>query len=254
MQPAMAAFSFNPMNRPLIGISSNLRLHLDQTRDQTIIPHAYIQAVLSTGGIPLVIPVIEDPALVQDYFNLVSGLVLIGGEDLDPQHYHQPPHPSLQLAPAAEDHTHLLLARQAVEKSIPFLAICRGHQVLNTVLGGTLTQDIPSSCPGALQHSFPGDPSQENCHPVSINPASRLASLIHRTELDVNSSHHQAVSDIGEGLAPAAWAPDGILEAMELESHPFGISVQWHPERILEQPEMQLIFEGLINASRKKGE
>lgn len=250
----MAAFSFKPMKKPLIGISSNFQPQLEQVRDKTIIPHAYIQAVLSTGGIPLVIPVIEDPAQVLDYINLVSGLVLIGGEDLDPQHYHQPPHPSAQLAPAAEDQTHLLLARLAVERSIPFLAICRGHQVLNTVLGGTLIQDIPSSCPEALEHSFPEDPSQETYHPVNINPASRLASLIHKTELDVNSSHHQAVSDIGEGLTPSAWAPDGILEAMELESHPFGLSVQWHPERILEQPEMRLIFEGFVNASRRKGE
>lgn len=250
----MAAFSFKLMNRPLIGISSNFQPQLEQVREKTIVPHAYIQAVLSTGGIPLVIPVIEDPAQILEYINLVSGLVLIGGEDLDPLHYHQPTHPSARLAPAAEDHTHLLLARRAVEQSIPFLAICRGHQVLNTVLGGTLTQDIPSSCPGALQHSFPGDPSQETFHPVRINPVSQLASLVHRTELHVNSSHHQAVSDIGEGLIPAAWAPDGILEAMELESHPFGLSVQWHPERILDQPEMRLLFEGLINSSRRKGE
>ncbi len=222
-------------------------------REKTIIPHAYIQAVLSTGGLPLVIPVLEDPALIQEYSILISGLVLIGGHDLDPHHYHQSPHPALQLAAAAEDHTHLFLARQAVEESIPFLAICRGHQVLNTVLGGTLIQDIPSSCPDALQHSIPGDPSQETFHTVRISPDSRLASLINKTELEVNSSHHQAVSDIGEGLSPSAWAPDDILEAMELKNHPFGLSVQWHPERLLDQPAMQLIFEGLVNASLKKG-
>ena len=240
------------MKKPLIGLSTNLQPARKNLQEEISIPTAYIHAVVNAGGIPCPIPAQDDARALRELFDLVDGLILIGGRDVSQHFYNQPKHNSLKKAPAIEDHAHLSLARWAAKTNKPLLAICRGHQILNVALGGNLIQDIPSSVPDALGHTRSADHSAETFHPVHIRKDSRLADLLQKTDLEVNSSHHQAVDRIGEDLVPTAWAPDNVLEAMELEGHAFGISVQWHPERILQKNSMHLLFQGLIDSSSKK--
>ncbi|MBN1267744.1 MAG: gamma-glutamyl-gamma-aminobutyrate hydrolase family protein [Anaerolineales bacterium] len=240
------------MDKPVIGITSNLQENQDAIRNKLELPAAYLHAVLDADGIPAIIPTLESETTLRELYERVDGLVLIGGSDVSPHFYRKPPHPSLQSAPTQEDFCHLSLARWAAAEQKPFLAICRGHQILNVALGGTLIQDIPGIVPDALQHTRPDENFVETFHPARIDPNSRLAEILGCTSLEVNSSHHQAVEELGRGLIPTAWAPDLVLEAMELRDHPYGISVQWHPERIQEYSGMSELFSCLIQASRKE--
>jgi putative glutamine amidotransferase len=245
-------FFFQTMKKPIIGITSNLEEHQLSVRNKIDLPAAYIDAVLSARGIPIILPVLESKQNLRELYDRIDGLVLIGGRDVSPHFYQQSPHPSLQKAPTLEDEAHITLASWAANEHKPFLAICRGHQILNVALGGTLIQDIPSEMPDALQHTRREGSFEETIHSVHIEPGSRLETIVKTTTLEVNSSHHQAVANLGDGLIASACAPDQVLEAMELQRHPCGISVQWHPERIIKHPGMFELFSHLVQTSLKK--
>jgi putative glutamine amidotransferase len=198
---------------------------------------SYVIALESAGLVPVVIPPLATPEHARAILARVDGLLLTGGEDVDPSLYGQPREEKCGAPNRARDETEIALVLAARELNKPLLAICRGPQLLNVALGGTLIQDIPSQVPGALDHNADGQRGAR-IHPVSIEPGSLTAEAIGATEVSVNSLHHQSVGDLGDGLRVAAKSPDGIIEAIEWDGDDWwAMAVQWHPEEMNDSPE-----------------
>jgi putative glutamine amidotransferase len=212
----------------------------------------YTRAIQRAGGTPVVLP----PVMQEDDWpgltHRLDGLLLSGGEDIAPEAYGQTREAWTGRIDEARDRAELGLVGHWLAENKPLLAICRGHQVLNVALGGTLLQDIMTQQPNALDHAYvPGHPMENPVHDVEIRPESRLARILGATRLPVNSAHHQAVADPGHALVVVAHAPDGIVEAMELRDHRFCISVQWHPEAMLKLSASMLpLFTAFVEAAR----
>jgi putative glutamine amidotransferase len=220
---------------PLVVVTATTRP--DDGRSRVRLSTAYLQAVEAVGLTPLIV---APSACVQvdDILDVASGLVLTGGEDVDPIHFGATPHPKLGTVHAARDATELALIEGARARQIPILAICRGIQVLNVALGGTLIQDIPSEHPSAIAHDS-DLPRDRRTHTVQVTPDSRLARAIGRDALLVNSFHHQAIASRAPTLVETAVAPDGLIEAVETpQDNPWWvIGIQWHPEDLVRSPE-----------------
>ena len=212
----------------------------------------YVHAVARAGAAPLLIPPLADKALLRTLYELLDGLLLSGGEDVDPAYYGEPRHEKCVLVSHDRDETELALVRWAVDDEKPLLAICRGIQVLNVALGGSLYQDIQAQVRDGDRHDWhPGYPRNRLSHTVIVAPQTRLAHILGTTSLLVNSLHHQAIKDVAPGLTVAARAPDDLIEAVEVEGHPFAIGVQWHPEElaaISRDVRSQRIFDALVEA------
>ena len=196
---------------------------------------AYVHALEQAGLVPLVVPPLGGGiGAARSVMRAVRGLVLTGGEDLDPARYAATPHPALGPTHAGRDATEVALTRAARELSRPTLAICRGAQLLNVALGGTLVQDVPSERPSDVAHDARGARGSRTHH-VTVAAGSRLASSLGATRLVVNSMHHQAVDRVGEGLRATAHAPDGLIEGIETAAAEWwAVGVQWHPEELTE--------------------
>lgn len=212
---------------------------------------SYLTAVQQAGGIPVMIPLGLDEADLQQLLAQVDGVLLPGGGDVDPTFYHQPLSDQIKRMDPDRDRVEIWAAQTAVAQQKPLLAICRGHQILNVALGGSLWADLGSQAPGATNHDFDGShPRNFIAHSVAIRAESRLARYVGEGETAVNSLHHQAIRDLAPGLTVTATAPDGIIEAVELPDHPFAIGVQWHPEWLVaDDPAMLRLFEGFVAAA-----
>lgn len=220
---------------------------------------AYVHAVVRAGAAPLLIPPLADKTLLRVLYELLAGLLLSGGEDVDPAYYGEPRHEKCVPVSHDRDETELTLARWAVDDGKPLLAICRGIQVLNVALGGSLYQDIQAQVPGAAKHDwYPDCPRNHLSHTVIVAPQTHLAHILDPLNspgpsYQVNSLHHQAVKDVAPGLVVAARASDQIVEAVEVEGHPFAIGVQWHPEELADNDvRAQRIFSALIEACQEE--
>jgi len=180
-----------------------------------------------------------------------DGVLLTGGADVDPAEYGERPHSTVELAPD-RDAYELALARLALARDLPLLAICRGAQVLNVAAGGTLIQDLPSQHPGPLAHAI-DQPKHAIAHDVAIAPGTCLAVLVDRRDghapLAVNSRHHQSVKDAAPGFIVSATAPDGVVEGIEKPGASFCVGVQWHPENFWRTGEFNGLFAGFIAAA-----
>jgi putative glutamine amidotransferase len=162
------------------------------------------------------------------------------------------PHPTAHDVDVVRDRLEIALAQRVVKEGKPFLGICRGFQVLNVALGGSLYEDILDQHAGALKHDyFPNYPRTYLAHGMQVAAGSRLASILGVTALETNSLHHQGVRQVGDGLITTAHAPDGIAEAVELPEHPFGLAVQWHPEWMQEHAPMRQLFQAFVAAARQ---
>ena len=234
--------------RPLIGISSKL------TNDSTWSPpvvgvrEGYVNAIIAAGGIPVLIPPHVDAEALRHIYSLVGGIVLSGGADIDPVLYGEAPHPKLGQIEPLRDAIELPLARWAVTDGKPLLAICRGIQVLNVALGGTLYQDIDSQYETSLDHDA-GSTARSwtnRDHSIRMDPTSKLAEILGTSECCVNSLHHQALKDLAPGLQVVARAPDGIIEAVEGAGNAFVIGIQCHPEQLWQQADQR--WRGLFRA------
>jgi gamma-glutamyl-gamma-aminobutyrate hydrolase PuuD len=215
------------MSRPLIGITSQLEPARwgDWVREAVLSPASYARSVDRGGGIPVVLPPVPS-ANVADLVSALHGLVLSGGGDVNPQLYGAPRHEQTGESDRRRDTFELAMVRAAIDAGLPFLAICRGVQVLNVARGGTLIQHLPD----AVGHDRHGpERGRMSSHKVQIGAGSKLGGLL-GTSAAVAACHHQAVQRLGTGLVAVAWADDQIVEAVELHGHPFGIGVQWHPE------------------------
>lgn len=239
--------------KPLIGISGrqdiSARLHRSAMYS---VGQTYIHAVQKVGGIPIIIP----PTMAEANWGVLlphlDGLLLSGGGDIHPAHYQQEAEPWLGGVDESRDVSELGCVRQWLSFNQPLLAICRGHQVLNVALGGSLYQDVATYIPDALEHAYtPARPMEQTAHSVCIAPDSQLAKILGTTTLPVNSAHHQAVKTLGNGLQVIANAPDGVVEALELSAHPFCLGIQWHPEAMVKiSKSMWPLFEAFVNAAQ----
>jgi putative glutamine amidotransferase len=212
----------------------------------------YLEAVKRTGGEPIELDLQrDDPAAV---IGRVNGLLLTGGGDVDPSLYGETPHATYQASEPGRDEYEIALVRAAMEARIPIFAICRGMQVLNVALGGTLVQDIPSMVNGAANHSVP-EPRFLIAHEVWVAKGSRLATLMaEKLEgeiIQVNSRHHQAVKKVAADWEVSGTAPDGVIEAIEQPGDVFRLAVQWHPENFWRTGEFRPLFEAFVDAARK---
>lgn len=217
----------------------------------------YKNALITAGGVPVLIPQNLNEAQLSALLDRLDGVLLPGGGDIDPQRYSRDVHPKVRGVDTVRDAMEHRVARLAVERDIPLLAICRGHQMLNVALGGTLWQDVETEMPGAGEHDFyrTGWERDFLAHQVLIEPHSRLRVLLGAQQTPVNSLHHQGVRDLAPGLAPVAYAEDGLIEALEMPDRRFVVSVQWHPENLVRtMPAMFGLFEGLVQAAAAYGD
>jgi putative glutamine amidotransferase len=232
----------------LIGISSYGR----DTNDVPAfsIPCGYVDAVRAAGGVPLVLPPGEaDPERLLD---LVDGLILAGGGDIDPETYGGDSHETIYLVSSERDDFELSLARGAIERRhLPILCICRGTQIMNTALGGTLYSHIPDHFGSKVDHRLP--PRRPTRHPVRVEGDTVLARILGETRVETCSWHHQAVRQLGEGLRTIGWAEDGVIEAVIAEEHPWCIGVQWHPEMQIGEAAQDRLFAAFVGAARRGG-
>jgi gamma-glutamyl-gamma-aminobutyrate hydrolase PuuD len=216
------------MSAPVIGITSYVELARFTVWETpaTLLPHAYVSQVEQAGGQPVVLPPAGDPSSV---LSRLDGLVLTGGGDLDPRSYGAAPHPRTDYVRDFRDTAELALVREALSRGLPFLGICRGVQVLNVALGGTLHQHVPDVV-GSARHCL--SPGEYNRFPVRVSSSSssRLGKALDAPEVTVAHYHHQAIDRLGAGMTASAWSEDGLIEAAEVADHPFAVGVQWHPE------------------------
>jgi putative glutamine amidotransferase len=207
----------------------------------TAVPDSYIRALIKVNAIPLIVPVIQSRKILKKYFQMCDGLLLIGGPDVDPVHYHQSKHPALRKVTPARDDMEMQVSQWALKADLPIMAICRGIQVLNVAAGGTLWQDIAAQQSKAIKHDYyPDYPKDFLAHTVKLRQDSRLAGIVGDDEVLVNSLHHQAIDKLGQGLRVVANAPDGIIEAVEGIDATWIVGVQWHPEWLIQSDQRML--------------
>jgi putative glutamine amidotransferase len=210
----------------------------------------YVRALEAAGALPLVVAPGRPPD-AGEILDRVDALVLSGGVDVDPAAYGAARHASVTRVLPARDAFEIALAREALRRDVPILAICRGHQVLNVACGGTLYQDIPSELAGAGSHDAAGE-RWEYCHEVDVLPGTRLREVLGRDKVSVNSFHHQAVKDVGRGLVVSARAADGVIEGIEAPGARLALGVQWHPESFWDRPHtFQPLFEAVVEAGAR---
>jgi putative glutamine amidotransferase len=238
------------MSKPLIGIST-FRTRNEQNLPYLKLAEAYVQAVILAGGLPVLLPLGLTETDLSDLLDHLDGVLFSGGGDMDPACYGGQPHARVYDVDHERDALEVNLYQDLIRRQTPFLGICRGFQVLNVAMGGTLYEDIADQHEGALQHSTPSSyPRNYLAHSVRIDEASRLAKILGKPMIEVNSLHHQGVRQLAPALLATAYAPDGIIEGMELPGHPFGLAVQWHPEALQEHEPMRAIFHAFIEAAR----
>jgi putative glutamine amidotransferase len=195
---------------------------------------SYSKAVMAAGGVPILIPHQEEPEALRRIYEVLDGILLPGGLDVHPKYYGQDPHPALDPVDVGLDTAETTMIPWALEDDMPIFGICRGEQILNVVMGGTLVQDIYSEYPTTIDHreSFKRKIRDYLAHDIAIDPGSRLRELVDADRVWVNTSHHQAIDKVAPGLVATAWSPDGIIEAVESPDHYFVMAVQCHPEEM----------------------
>jgi putative glutamine amidotransferase len=228
--------------RPVIGIP--IGCHTSRGREYVRLPRSYTVALAEAGGAAMLIPPIPDVDGLRRLLSLVDGLLFPGGLDVRLSAYGEEPHPATTVDTAL-DELELQLAAWAVADEVPTLGICRGQQLLNVALGGSLVQDLPSA---GIEHPQSGDARGVLAHRIELTPDSRLAEIFDTTAFDENS-HHQAVRDLGRGLRAVGWSSDGVIEALEHTDHPWLLAVQFHPEDLVDshQPSQRL-FKAFVRA------
>ena len=226
-----------PLSRPLIGITTQTLQAIDGIPEG--LPHSvvmnqrYYHAAAAARTAPVLIPLLDDIEALRAIYDRMDGILLPGGVDIDPAVFGETPHEKLGRTDPARDRVEIQLAKWAVEDNKPVLGLCRGLQVINVALGGTLYQDLETEYPNAIKHDyFPNYGFERDylAHEVALVGGSRLERALESRSIPVNSMHHQGIKVLASGLAPSAVAPDGLIEAVESTNGNFVVGVQWHPE------------------------
>ena len=243
----------NVMNPPLIGVSTSVTVA--SYPERAYVNAAYLHAIQQAGGVPVLLPPQLSGPARREFRKRLAGVLLTGGGDVCPERFAEAPHPTTSDVSEARDGLEIDFTLWAIEEEVPLLAICRGLQVLNVALGGSLHQDIPSELDSPLDHSQVHRQTGTRhvpTHHVKVQDGSRLAGILGALEVDVNSFHHQAIKRLGRGLAEVAWAPDSIIEGVELEDPArFVVGVQWHPEELVAaDPAARNLFAALVDRAR----
>lgn len=239
------------MVTPLIGITTFRTL--SRNNFPTIgVNEAYVQAVSQAGGTPVLIPLgLPEPTLVELMPHL-DGIIFTGGGDVHPARYGNQPHPLVNSVDEDRDRVEIALFRAAYDRRMPFLGICRGLQLVNVALGGSLYEDLLAQNPQSIKHDFFSDkPPDYLAHPITVEQDTRLAGILGATSLEVNSLHHQGIRRLAAGLRAIAHAPDGLIEAVQVNDYPFGLAVQWHPEWMQAHLAMRAVFSKFVRACRR---
>lgn len=239
--------------RPTIGITAFIS-DLDYgygPESLHAVPDDYVKAIWEAGGLPILLPILP-PEASSAMVDCVDGLLLTGGGDVDPSLYSERRSEALVGVDPRRDSIESAIVHQSIDRSRPLLAVCRGVQVLNVALGGTLIPDLPSA---GWESHYQKAPGTDPHHEVSIDPGSRIGRALGRPTLAVNSFHHQALRAEAPGLKPVAWATDGLVEAVELsDSSRWVVGVQWHPEMMVpDHPAQSLLFRALVEEARTSG-
>ena len=222
------------MPRPLVALSATSAPPAGPGHPTRVrVNDAYVRALQAAGLVPLIVPPSLDDDEVRSLVHGVTGIVLSGGEDVDPAMYGAARHSATQAPHTGRDATERALVLAARDARRPLLAICRGIQMLNVALGGTLVQDLPSERPSAIRHAC-DDARDQRVHGITVEPGSRLAAALGTTHLDANSMHHQALDRLAASLRASAHAPDGVIEGVESTLDDWWmLGVQWHPEELI---------------------
>ncbi len=219
-----------------------------------MVANPYIEALLEAGALPILLPVGLEEDDRKQILPMLSGVLFTGGGDVQPELFGGIPHPTVSGVDARRDEIEIGLVRQVVETGAPFLGICRGLQVINVALGGSLYTDVLDQLPGADRHDYHHThPRSHLAHPVRLEPNSKLANILASgASVEVNSLHHQGIQRLADGLRPVAFAPDGLVEAYELPNHPYGLAVQWHPEWLTAHASMRALFRSFVRAAESQ--
>lgn len=244
------------MYQPIIGITGAHYATSTWSPNGVGARRSYIDAVIDAGGIPLILPPVLAPQhyLLEAYMQRLDGLLLPGGGDIDPAIYGAPKHAKTANIDEYRDYSEIALTRLAIQHNVPILGICRGLQVINVALGGTMIQDIPDEIGGPLGHaeSITREDWEHMAHGMRIADNSLLARILGTTSMPVNSLHHQALGKIGDGLQAVAWSDDGVVEAVEGSGANFILAVQCHPEALYNSADQrwQQMFSRFVDKAR----
>lgn len=236
--------------KPLIGITTyqSKNIYGQPTVD---LQQSYIRAVMEAGGVPVLIPSLISEDGWDAVYSRLDGILFSGGGDIALDHFAGDPHPRIDDVEPERDSIELKMVQAAASDGKPFLGICRGCQVINVALGGTLYTHIPDQLHNALDHSYPGNMRTVLVHEVKIEEGTRVAEIYGEPIINVNSLHHQGLKDIAPAFRVAGRAPDGLVEAIELPDHPFAVAVQWHPEWLRDQPSTRNLFRKFVESAEE---
>ena len=239
------------MALPLIGITT-YRSNNPAGNPILALAEHYVQAISQAGGIPLMIPLGLPEAQLSELTSRLDGILFSGGGDIDPVLFGMQSHSAVNGVDPDRDRVEIQMVQNAVAKELPFLGICRGLQVINVALGGTLYTHILDQHPQALKHDYyPNWERTHLPHDVRLNPESHLSAILGTSQPEVNSLHHQGIRDLADPLQAIDWAPDDMIEAVELPDHPFGLAVQWHPEWLTTHASMRELFRTFVAAATR---
>jgi len=237
-------------SKPYIAISCG-RVRNKSGISSYAIKEAYVKALLKMGALPVMLPIGIPLTSLDDLLVKFDGVLFSGGADIDPQRFDGEEHERIYGVDTARDEFEIRFLDKLIKAQKPLLTICRGTQVLNVALGGSLYTDICDQMPNALKHDcFPGFSPDYLAHSVQFEGDSRLRSILGGDEILTNSLHHQGIKDMGKGLTVTACAPDGLVEAIEVDGHPFAVGVQWHPEWLQADARMMRLFGAFVEACR----
>ncbi|MCP4500589.1 MAG: gamma-glutamyl-gamma-aminobutyrate hydrolase family protein [Deltaproteobacteria bacterium] len=241
------------MSRPIVLVSPDRDFQKTRRGDVPIhvLDQRYAWAVQRAGGLPIVAPYTEDAELLEQTLDLCHGVLLTGGDfDVDPGLFHEARHPSLGKIKDDRTAFESAMLEGAIKRNLPVLGICGGMQLMNVLVEkGTLWQDLPSQNKSDVEHEQVASKNEAG-HVVHIVEGSRLASVFGVGDLGVNSTHHQAIRDVGIGLQACAFASDDVVEAIEKEGNLFFVGVQWHPEAMVDDERQQKLYSAFVQAAQ----
>jgi putative glutamine amidotransferase len=241
------------MTQPRIGITSRFDPYSKAPVSSCGVRIPFLESIIEAGGTPLIIPLCKPGIWLDELYQELDGVLLPGGGDIHPRRFAQDIHPKTGPICELRDEIELILAKKCAIDKKPLLGICRGVQVMNVALGGTLIQDIPDQTKSKVNHRQDSDDKflDATGHDVVIEPNSMLAKLVGKVRAGVNSFHHQAIDRLGHNLRSVAASSDDLIEAVELDNHPFYLGVQWHPELMWQKAEAGFlnIFQAFVKAA-----